>query len=164
MLIHYLITIIGAYVRIDRISPLKRETNKRMFKRNNQKYPTTKITKSKISFAFTFNCSVSVTNCQKVKHGFETAGTLIANSIEIISTINVYISYHSFCDKFYSNHSLCTNRHVLGQATAASFFAAKPINGLPAYYPQSLVKQVEKDMELGIFKTNSRIQPLRYNR
>ncbi|KAI8902543.1 hypothetical protein BC833DRAFT_561589 [Globomyces pollinis-pini] len=106
-----------------------------------------KITKvDQPAFIFKFQCdqSIPAKNCELAKQGFQNAGARIAKVLNIKETIVVNAVYHSLCKA--NNYMNCANlNRTLGQASASSYFPARVVGKSDyLYYPQALVKQLQK--------------------
>ncbi|KAH6588991.1 hypothetical protein BASA50_010347 [Batrachochytrium salamandrivorans] len=138
--------------RYDCIKPGSYERDRILF--NSVEIPGTTSGKVRVAvqkaapqpFQFTFSCSdVSPEICKQAEAGFERAGQLIAKSMQIVTTINVQVTFRSFCNSAKKGQP-CTMNNTLGQASAAAYFAAKTEDASDwAFYPQALVKQLPRD-------------------
>ncbi|KAL2915841.1 hypothetical protein HK105_204542 [Polyrhizophydium stewartii] len=144
----------GAVVaRVDRPSPFSRAHTVTTFRA--AALPAAVATQAKVArpavqpFQFTFSCAdASVAVCESARLGFERAGALIANSLQIATTINVQATFRSFCNAAGKARN-CDLGNTLGQAAAAAYFSAKLDNASEwAFYPQALIKQMQPDHSL----------------
>jgi hypothetical protein len=104
--------------------------------------PIQKAVVGESAFKIFLNCTAPKNQCDNAKLGFERAGSLIAKSLNIDVTINVLATFRSFC----GGSSNCALSDTLGQAYAASYFAASAGDAAVSFYPQALVKQLQTDL------------------
>ncbi|KAJ3097116.1 hypothetical protein HDU97_005271 [Phlyctochytrium planicorne] len=128
------------------------------------------VTEAVKPFNITFTCkNVLKKTCEMAKTSFENAANRIAQALFIVNTIQVSAYFHSFCDESAvlsatdnstassskdtdsNSGATCSRRNTLGQASAAAYFSAKPVNSTSLswfFYPQALVKQLKQDYTL----------------
>ncbi|RKO99853.1 hypothetical protein CXG81DRAFT_20122 [Caulochytrium protostelioides] len=103
-------------------------------------------------FRFTFVCEPTETltdeTCEYVKAAFQNVGKRIAQALQIYEPIHVQATFRSFCN----GQLPCSLSNTLGTAASAAYFSARPSGDTSedgwAFYPQSLVKQLDTDYAL----------------
>lgn len=101
-------------------------------------------------FVINFQCGASnKTLCGYAQDSFKSAAARLASVLVINTPIYVLANFSSFCGGT-TQVSNCQLAETLGQASPAAFFSASPQDTSNSwfYYPQALVKQLNKNVTL----------------